>query len=375
MDHTALISRVQRNCDISDARHAGLYSVCGLALRLRDLYKWDQGLAPWTEGVPAAVLEWIDARETRWSALEAEDYLPVPVNGRTFDPFDTPAVNDALAPSGLFYGAGYAYSLKPSFFLSEIVSIERVNGAPMIQLGTELARDLLTIPAMTQDGQIVLRRESARMYLWDQIMYLKPSGRPALDRALQAFGKGGTDTEHLRRHLDDLLERVQELYVYHELGEIRDEMFDRDIWRALIAEFPHSPVELLVRSVKDLLADTGADGTLRRILHKRDPVSLGMFVAFFDGLGRDLFPELRVAYSLFASSDDWSVIEEAVDTGHAVAARCARDICDVYRSGDTGSGKEAMADAIRALIPCTGSTAAAAGHADDAPVDGPSKSE
>ncbi len=33
----AIISQVLRNCSISDSQHAGLYSVCGLALRLRDL--------------------------------------------------------------------------------------------------------------------------------------------------------------------------------------------------------------------------------------------------------------------------------------------------------------------------------------------------
>jgi hypothetical protein len=207
------------------------------------------------------------------------------------------------------------------------------------------------------------------------MMYLRPSGRPALDRALQAFGSHGTDSEHLRHHLDDLLERVQENYVYHELGEIRDEVFDRGIWRALIAEFPHSPVELLVRSVKDLLADTGAYGTLRRIVHKRDPVALGLFTAFFDGLGRDLFPELRVAYSLFTAQNDWSVIAEAVDAGHAAAVRCARDICDIYRAGDTASGKDDMAAAIRALMPCSKPAAAEAGATSSVPVDGPSKSE
>jgi hypothetical protein len=39
--------QVLRNCDISDADHAGFYSICGLALRLRDLYKWENQLPPW----------------------------------------------------------------------------------------------------------------------------------------------------------------------------------------------------------------------------------------------------------------------------------------------------------------------------------------
>ena len=38
--------QVQKNCDISDARHAGVYSLCGLLLRMRDLYKWEHRMVP-----------------------------------------------------------------------------------------------------------------------------------------------------------------------------------------------------------------------------------------------------------------------------------------------------------------------------------------
>ena len=55
----AIISQVLRNCSISDSRHAGLYSVCGLALRLRDLYKWEKRLDPWVEEDSSKILEWI----------------------------------------------------------------------------------------------------------------------------------------------------------------------------------------------------------------------------------------------------------------------------------------------------------------------------
>jgi len=375
MVHTALISRVQRNCDVSDARHAGLYSVCGLALRLRDLYKWDLGLPPWKEGAPGDVLDWIDARETLWADLEEEAYLPIEVDGNRFEPFDTRAINAALRPRGLFYGAGYAYSLKPSFLLSELDSDHHVEGEPVVRLGKELARDLLTIPAMTQDGRIVFRRDSARMYLWDQIMYIKPSGRPALNSAMCDFGLNGADPGGIREHLDALLDRMQENYLYHELGEIRDDVFDRDIWRALISEFPHSPVELLVRSVKDLLADTGPAGTLRRIARKRDCVSLGLYVAFFDGLGRDLFPELRAAYSLYVQRDNWSFIEDAVSAGYATATRLAEAICRIYRDGANRHETDRMAREIRALMPCRKTAAAKTPSAPAGSVDGHMKSE
>ncbi|MCK7515476.1 MAG: hypothetical protein MZV70_73500 [Desulfobacterales bacterium] len=68
-DLDRLIPQIQRNCDISDAHHGGIFSICGLALRLRDLFKWERGLAPWEEGDPAAVLEWIGVREAYWETL------------------------------------------------------------------------------------------------------------------------------------------------------------------------------------------------------------------------------------------------------------------------------------------------------------------
>ena len=58
-----IIRQVLHNCAVSDSHYAGLYSICGLALRLRDLYKWENGLAPWVEKEAHEVLNWIGAKE------------------------------------------------------------------------------------------------------------------------------------------------------------------------------------------------------------------------------------------------------------------------------------------------------------------------
>ena len=50
-----ITDQVLENCNIADAQHAGLYSICGLALRLRDLYKWENRLDPWIENDPLSV--------------------------------------------------------------------------------------------------------------------------------------------------------------------------------------------------------------------------------------------------------------------------------------------------------------------------------
>ncbi len=60
---------VRFNCDVTDAKHAGIYSVCGLVMRLRDLYKWEHRLPPWQEDASDKVLEWIGEKETHWETL------------------------------------------------------------------------------------------------------------------------------------------------------------------------------------------------------------------------------------------------------------------------------------------------------------------
>jgi hypothetical protein len=179
MDFTRLTRQVKYNCDVSDARHGGLYTICGLAMRLRDLYKWDHRLAPWQEHEAGRVLEWIGRREALWESLAEAEFQPLTIDGRAFEVFDSQAINAVLVPRGLFYGAGYAHSLKPTFFLAEVDRCDTLHGRTVLRLGRELARDLLTLPAFSQDDQVVLRTEAARMYLWDQIAYISNSGRPA----------------------------------------------------------------------------------------------------------------------------------------------------------------------------------------------------
>jgi hypothetical protein len=183
-----LKQQVLSNCDVTDAQHAGIYSVCGLVMRLRDLYKWEHRLLPWQDDAPAKVLDWIGEKEALWETLMDASYGPIGLDGRHYEAFDTTAINERLRPHRLFYGAGYAHSLKPTFFLADIERVTQVSGHTVITTGTEYARDLLTLPAFSQEGGVVLRLEAARMFLWDHILYLGRSGRNALDYAARACG-------------------------------------------------------------------------------------------------------------------------------------------------------------------------------------------
>lgn len=344
-------SKVLENCDISDARHAGLYSICGLALRLRDLYKWEQRLDPWQEHDSSRVLQWIGEKEQVWEKIAEQPFTPLTMNGRTFDLFDTQVINKKLASQGLLYGAGYAYRLKPSFFLARIEKTYTIGNHTVYHLQEELARDLLTLPALTQDGSILLRQYSARLFLWDQLLYLKRSGFPALAFALKQLGIKDRQPETLKAGFNKIFNAVRNNYVYHEMGELEDRIIDSDLWREIIARFPNSPVELLVRAVKDLLADTGPYGTLQYILHQRDSAALGFYVAFLDGLLGTLYVGLRDAFERFETSGDWGFIEEVLEGGHQRAVACADSIVDLYQTGKQKKDKAWTQEAIAALIP------------------------
>lgn len=332
VDHVA--GQVRENCAISDAQHAGAFSICGLALRLRNLFKWERGLDPWVERESEEVLDWIGHQEERWEQVAEREFAGITLSGETHDPFDVEGINALLEPQGFLYGAGYARELKPVFFLAVIEERRRLNGHRVYILGRELARDLLTIPAFTQEGVIVVRKDAARSYLWDGILYLGKSGRPALGFALEQYGLTARDLGELHKHLDRILEDEVDLYIHHELGEARQEGLDRQTWKELVAAFPQSPIELLARALKDLLADTSPQGgTLAYIVEEQRKASLGFFTAFLDGLRRELFPEMRRAFSAFLQSGDWGAVEQARQEGFRNALRCADILTSAFQRG------------------------------------------
>ena len=328
-----IISQILENCTICDSRHAGLYSICGLALRLRDLYKWEKGLDPWVEKDSSEILDWIGDKEDEWDKQEEKDFSEIVILDRQYDPFDTTGINAVLEPHGLFYGAGYVHSLRPTFYLAILEDKRESDGCTVYILGRELARDLSTVPALSQGRHIIIRKESAKHFLWNQIFFIKKSGRHALNFALEHYGLKGQDFEALHRNLERISEAEKGTYIYHELGEIQDDIFDRDLWREFIASFPHTPIELLARSVKDLLADTNRYGRLRYIVRERKTASLAFYVAFLDGLTKELFPELIDAFPKFTRGLNWNIIEQAVSTGYNTAKYYAEAISSIYLRG------------------------------------------
>ena len=315
-------------------------------MRLRDLFKWEYGLPPWIEKDADQVLEWIGERETLWEDLAGQDYACIQVGESAYDPFDTAGVNKALNGHRLFYGAGYAHSMKPSFLLADILEIQSLGPWPVVQLGREHARDLLTLPAFSQDNQVVVRQEAARMYLWDQLLYISRSGRPALDFTLQKENIEERRVEALQAFLPRLAEIYIQLLIHHEIGELEEDIFPGDLWRQILAAHPHSAIEYLARTLKDMLADTGPQGLLNHLIAEKDERGLGLCLAFRQGLAAALFPELQTAFQRFCADSNWDHISRARDQGFETARAYALRVCDLFREGRDNQTPEKAAEAI-----------------------------
>lgn len=316
-----LTARVARNCRISDARSWGYHSICGLLLRLRELYKWEQGLEPWDRPGTEEVMSWIGPIESLWKELEGAELEELEIGGRRIDPFDAEAVNGHLAPLGFFYAAGHGMAMKPLFVLGELAGRREVDGSEVVTLGRELVRDLSPTPAMNRDGVVLARSEAMKWFLW---VWLEEAGaKKDPNLGALALRRDGVELADLladpaprREYLEELAERELEAVVRHEIGEIGEERRLGGRWGRAFSLSCGTKGELLARGLKDVLADTGDGGRLAWIVEQEAVVSLGLYAAFSEGLRRQLFPELGDLFLGLLGDGDWSRVEEARRAAH-----------------------------------------------------------
>lgn len=306
------VEDIQHNCNISDARDHGIYTMCTMVLKLRNLYKWENVLDPWQEPDPGDLLDWIEAKENYWQTIAEEPYRSLTINGYPYVPDDVAGINIHFVSEQMVYGAGYGRSLKAVFFLAEKIEQRTVAGFPVYILGREMASPL----AMAQEGSIIIRREPLRFFLWDYIQELRSSCRSAFHHALNLYGllqDGQLNQQKLKATLDRIVDAELDLFIYHEVGELLQTTFDSSILQKIIARFPGSIYELVCRSIKDILADTHPQGLLSHLISEQLETSLSFYVGFLDGLRRELFPEISAALQKFQDDRDWQGIEQARD--------------------------------------------------------------
>jgi len=302
-----LTQLVQRNCHISDAKHAGSYTLCIYLLKMREYYRWETAQAFSNTLSTDDIGEWLTTREGLWEELENEDYSPVEMNGSSYDPFDSQGINKQLLKQGLVYSGGIGHKAKPHFFLAKLEREEKLNGYQILISSDEYARDLTSPPAMSQDKTIYIRRESFKRMVWEKIetwQWNKPEN--AMARAMQYY-----DFEtNIESSLEHMTNNELESTVLHEIGEIKagEELKG---WSKMMSDLTFTPAEIMARGVRDHLAD--AVSTLPALIEQENKASIHFYFANLTNMRKHIFPSLESAYQQWTESHNVNKLKNTID--------------------------------------------------------------
>lgn len=335
IDIEKLARQVKRNCNISDAQYWGYYSLCGLLLRLRELYRTEMGIRQWENVQQKDIGDWITERESLWKELEDKDLGTISINGTVYSPFEVRQINAELEREGLIYGAGLGIHMKPSFFLADMVSKD-INGVVTVYTaGTEYARDLSGHPAMLQDKIIFARVEPTKQLIWEKFEEMRCRGlKGALAFSFSKYSitKEEEPSEDIDRRISLIARSEIETYIHHELGEAFEGEKTGDDWKNLLTQIQNTKAEIFARSVKDILSDTTENGMLNFIINSKKEGSLGFYIVFLGGARKIIFPEILDAFQLFVDSGDWEFIDNARKAGYRKAEAYTDRLLAAYRN-------------------------------------------
>jgi hypothetical protein len=320
------LEAVRSNCHITDAKHATDYTLCVYLLKMREYYRWEHNIA-FNEKLPHQQLtDWLSKREDHWESLEHSRFKAVPVQGMLHDPFDADAINLALNELGYVYSSGYGRNMKPMFHLGALESRATDQDYTLLVSGKEYARDLTSSPAMSRGKTIFVRREALRRMLWERVeewRWNKPAN--AMQNALACYDFDNAPEQSLDAMTDNELQPV----ILHEIGEVRaGELLGSD-WETMLAGIPHSKAEIMVRAVRDNLAD--ALSTLPGLLSDPTIASLHFYVANMTTMRKELFPKLVAAYETWTVTGNTQKLEQLTDEASAHWLGLAEKMLATYR--------------------------------------------
>lgn len=332
-DHAELLCEtVQKNCDISDARHAANYTLCDYLLKMREYFRWENGYS-YNDTLPRKdVGAWMQERESLWESLAEENFHSLSIDGREFGPFDTNNINKALAPKGYVYSGGVGLRAAPHFFLARLEAKEVYSDFTMYVSADECARDLTAPPAMTLGENVFIRRESLRRYLWERFQEWQWHKREnAMAKALSFYDFD----KDVNAALDEMTDNELEAVTLHEIGEFVAALELGEGWREMIVNLPRSRAEIMARAVKDLLAD--CISTLPGLIENYNPASLHFYAANLVAMRKKLFPSFQSAYQTWAETNDLKPLKRLVATGVRHWSDLASDMLVCHEKEPDGS--------------------------------------
>lgn len=288
---SSIREQVQYNCHITDATYAGQYTLCVYLLKMREFFRWEIGQEFNSIIDKEKLGQWIVERESLWLDIEEQPYKSLEIDTECYDPFDTKAINVHLENYGLVYSAGYGNRLRPHFFLAEMEQSHAEEDYTIYVTGREYARDLTAPPAMAQGDVIFLRRESFRRMIWEKYeewLWNKPDN--AMKRAIAHY----PFTTSPLKALEEMTTNELNMALLHEIGEVKASAILGEQWREVLSQLSRSKGEIMLRAVKDHLADSLS--TLPELIADFRPESFHFYMANLTSMRKTIAPGLTECY-------------------------------------------------------------------------------
>jgi hypothetical protein len=327
-DFHPLLAAVQKNCNISDAVHAGDYTLCVYLLKMREYFRWEKGYAFSAPLPNSDVGSWLKEREQLWESLENEPFATLPVADAELDPFDTDSINRALNPQGLVYSAGLGQYGRPHFFLGELEQHQEHDDFTVLISASEFARDLAAPPAMTLGETIYVRRESLRRMIWEKIEEWRWNKLDnPMGRAIQCYDFDQAGDSALEQMTDDQISTL----LLHEIGEVMARAHLGEDWERMLADLPRSRTELTLRAIRDHLADSLS--TLPALLAEEQASKIHFYFAMLTNLRKSLAPGLLLAYEHWRNTGSSAMLDDYVPTAQSHWRALTREALELHSEG------------------------------------------
>ena len=321
-----LQQHVQHNCHISDATHAGNYTLCIYLLKMREYYRWEHAMGFDDLIENDNIGKWLTERESLWETLEESPFRQLTIGDEKYEPFDIDGINDVLQKDNLVYSAGYILRGKPHFFLADIEQKHDHDEYQIIVSGREYARELSAPPALSQGSTIFIRSESLRRTVWEKVEEsLWNKQQSPLVRAIACYDF----KNNLQQSLQLMCDREIDTLVAHEIGEITAGKLLGDSWQEMIIAADHPPVELMLRSIRDNLADCIM--TIPSIIENLEPARLHFYIANMGNMRKVLFPALREAYDSWLIENSTKQFESLAQAGQDHWLSVAKTLQDMFQ--------------------------------------------
>ena len=209
----------------------------------------------------------------------------------------------------------------------------RSDGLVLQVCGRELARGLFAPPAALLGGRtIVLRRESLARWLWEKFEAFSLRHAEGPFKALVDH-YGLHDAAAFVAALPRLVDALSDTLVLHELGEHRAGQSLEPGWAAMRLALAQRRTDLLVRAVRDQLADL--EVTLPALLERGDAPGIHFWFANYEGHRERLFPTLVGAYSAWRGGDEGLALRRAARSGAQHFRRLAAQMLALHcQQGD-----------------------------------------